>query len=104
MMDLKELSTASTALEHQEDGAVLVALEHPLPLLPDADVGHAAVAKGPAANVQEQMLAHLHPGQPSTVLASMLLIIIPVLLLLKRYPTSFVYQIANDIENEKRKR
>jgi len=77
MMDFKELTTAGTALEHQEDGAVLVALEDPCPLSPDADVGHAAVAKGPAADVQEQMLPHLHPGQPSTVLAGMLLFIIP---------------------------
>jgi hypothetical protein len=77
MVDLEELATAHTAFEDQEYCSVLIALEHPFHPLPDANVGHAAVAEGSAADVQEQMFPHLHPGQPFTFLNCMLLFIIP---------------------------
>jgi hypothetical protein len=76
-VDLEQLPTLRAALEDQEDGTIVSAFEDPFVSFLDTDIGHAAVAKGPAADVQEQMLAYLDPSQSRTVLSCLLERIIP---------------------------
>ncbi len=76
-MDLEQFSALRAALEDQEDGAIIIALEDPAFSFFDADVGHAAVAQGPTADVQEQVFPYLDPRQPRTIQSCMLDLIIP---------------------------
>jgi hypothetical protein len=53
VVDLEQFPTMRAALEDQEDGTIVSAFEDPFVSFLDTDIGHAAVAKGPATDVQE---------------------------------------------------